>query len=888
MGEAAGPAVGDATPHGRNGTADAGVAFGQASLLPGQPANTAVRTSGNDRITVAGFEKLPAAADGYSVEYWVKVNADPGGYRNIVGDGESGGDFYFMNYLTPDRRIRPHYSFAIVPPATDSNAQLTVGQTYYVVTTWDRLSGEARIYINGVLDKSITTSVAPPPSNTNNPIYLGRDNRETGGDFTLDEVAFYGRPLSAAEVAQRNAAARTAGNSVTAANGNVAFSGTINTAAGAAAENLAVTAAGAAGGQIAINGDVGQINRLGTLTLSNAAASTISTAIAGNGTNLVKQGSGTLTLSNYNTYTGGTIVDGGTLRLGAGGNVGTIRGTLTVNANGTVDYTADNTFGWDSGASVNVLNIVGGTVGGSNFGNHFWNNFQLNMTGGVLKLGGTLNELHNPTITANSSSSQAQIVPVTGSAVLRLRDNTSALFHVADGAQDVDLLVSTPITQNGSSSVTKIGAGRLAIVGGTSTNPNSFASLNVAAGPLTLGTSGSVTSLSGGVQVGNTFTTGGGSATLDIPGGDLTAAWIQLGNTASTAIAATVNQSGGSVRTTADPAESAGVRLGHYPAATTVYNLSGGTLLIDNGRYLTCAVDGTGRFNQTGGEATATRVVVNARTGSGGNGTLTVSGGRLNVGNGGIVNDGSGPAAVNLGGSGGTIRAAADFSSPLGITLSGSGANAATIDTNGFTVTLSGVLRGAGGLNKPGAGTLTLNGNNTFRGETNVAAGTLLINGNSWSGSAVANYRNQFTAGTPAAGWRYLWNSGGPISNSANYTALLPTPGGTYDVDGIDGLPGPDRGPTSISATPAGIRAVRRDRAAARRIAMRSQPSPFRPAADTPFSTVFSTRPARRAKATMSRSWSLPAAPRPTCLPSPETTTPSASTPCWARSLPET
>ena len=77
-----------------------------------------------------------------------------------------------------------------------------------------------------------------------------------------------------------------------------------------------------------------------------------------------------------------------------------------------------------------------------------------------------------------------------------------------------------------------------------------------------------------------------------------------------------MNQSGGSVRTTGSVAESAGLRLGHFPAATTFYNLSGGTVLVDNGFYLACAVDGTGTFNQTGGEATATRVVVNARGGA--------------------------------------------------------------------------------------------------------------------------------------------------------------------------------------------------------------------------------------------------------------------------------
>jgi autotransporter-associated beta strand protein len=48
-----------------------------------------------------------------------------------------------------------------------------------------------------------------------------------------------------------------------------------------------------------------------------------------------------------------------------------------------------------------------------------------------------------------------------------------------------------------------------------------------------------------------------------------------------------------------------------------------------------------------------------------------------------------------------------------------------TIDTNGFGASWSGVLSGAGGLAKVGAGTLTLSGLNTYSGITNVTTGTL-------------------------------------------------------------------------------------------------------------------------------------------------------------------
>ena len=54
------------------------------------------------------------------------------------------------------------------------------------------------------------------------------------------------------------------------------------------------------------------------------------------------------------------------------------------------------------------------------------------------------------------------------------------------------------------------------------------------------------------------------------------------------------------------------------------------------------------------------------------------------------------------------------------MTLTGSGGNA-TIDTAGFTVTLSGELSGPGGLTKTDSGTLVLAGTNMYTGDTLVS-----------------------------------------------------------------------------------------------------------------------------------------------------------------------
>ena len=73
----------------------------------------------------------------------------------------------------------------------------------------------------------------------------------------------------------------------------------------------------------------------------------------------------------------------------------------------------------------------------------------------------------------------------------------------------------------------------------------------------------------------------------------------------------------------------------------------------------------------------------------------------------------------------------------MNMTLSGSGGNA-TVDTTGGNIVLSGILSGGGGLNKVGAGTLTLSSPNSFNGGTSILAGTLLLaNSNAVQNSTV-------------------------------------------------------------------------------------------------------------------------------------------------------
>jgi autotransporter-associated beta strand protein len=133
-----------------------------------------------------------------------------------------------------------------------------------------------------------------------------------------------------------------------------------------------------------------------------------------------------------------------------------------------------------------------------------------------------------------------------------------------------------------------------------------------------------------------------------------------------------------------------------------------------------------------------------------------IAGGLVNFNS--ASNFGSGPILLN----GGGLQWAAGTTTDISSRLFPFGADGATFDTNGNTVTLASALAGIGGVTKIGAGTLVLSGIDTYRGPTTVAAGTLTVNG-SIANSAVTVNSGAMLSGTGTVGGLTI-NSGGTFA----------------------------------------------------------------------------------------------------------------------------
>ena len=193
-------------PAGENGTYVNGPTLGAAAN--GQ-LGTAVSFDGtNDLVRILD----PHNPTDYTLEAWVKLDALPTSFANILwrtDAGESGSFSHILQVLGDGRFV--HYTFDGGTRSVTSTTVAQVGRWYHVVGVYHPGAtgvGFMSIYINGVLEQNWNFGVLNNPWTGGNRWLIG--DTHASGPFlkaSVDEVAIYHSLLSANTIAAHFAAA---------------------------------------------------------------------------------------------------------------------------------------------------------------------------------------------------------------------------------------------------------------------------------------------------------------------------------------------------------------------------------------------------------------------------------------------------------------------------------------------------------------------------------------------------------------------------------------------------------------------------------------------------------------------------------------------------------
>jgi fibronectin-binding autotransporter adhesin len=578
-----------------------------------------------------------------------------------------------------------------------------------------------------------------------------------GGAFTLD---------TAANTVTLNGVVSGTGPLGKAGSGNLVLNG-VNTYTGGTALNagtitvannsaLGTGALAMAGGTTltsSVNNTASSNNQNVTLAnaISTAGVATINTAaprtiildgvISGAGS-IAKAGDGVLVLNAANTYAGGTAFNAGTIRTGNSGSLGT--GAVTAAAGtilqaGNAGVTLGNAIAMAGGMTVDVNGRVYG-LGGAISGTGPLNVIDTAAaTGDALVLSGTNTYTGGTVVTGTTVevSRDANLGNAAGGITL----NGAALRTTASFTTGRNISVGT-------------GGGSLLVAVGTSLTVNGVIS------------GGSLTKNSGELVLtaANTFT--GGMA--------LNAGTITVANNAALGTGALAMAGGTTLNTAVNAGTTSNTQ--NVTLANNVSTAGVGTINANTGLSLILDgfVSGAGSVTKSGA---GLLVLNNQNSYTGG---TTIAAGTIRAGNGSAL----GTGAVTMA-AGSTLQAGNPglvIANTIGLT------GAATVDTQAFTTTLSGVLSGTGGITKAGTGTLNLTAASTYTGATTIAAGTLNLTGS--LASVVTVNSGATLAGTFAVGGLNV-AAGGIITPGAPGSTGITTitiPGavslaGTYTVN---------------------------------------------------------------------------------------------------------
>jgi autotransporter-associated beta strand protein len=641
---------------------------------------------------------------------------------------------------------------------------------------------------------------------TNNMVNIGGDGNSTLTIDVADVTSSAAADLTVQNVLKNspngNSLTKTGAGTLVLSSANT-YSGSTTIAAGVLALSgsgdlvttgtVAVTGSGAAfdiSGATGIRtlgmltGSAGSAVALGANSLSfgNATSGTFAGSIGGTG-GLTKQGAGAVSLSGSSSYSGPTTLSAGQLNLNNSSAIGT--GTFTIaggtfdnTSGGAITLTTNNAQAWNSDfafAGSSALNLGTGavTLGATR---------QVTVTSSTLTVGGAigggsfgLTKAGVGTLLLTGSSTFTGLVSI-NAGVLGLSGAGSL-----SGSNSITIGNGGTFDLGGASQTTAgtviLSAGST-LRSGTLTSNNALqAASNQYTGSLTLGAGGAfVTNQRLLLQNGNgsnSLTIAAGSTGSMVFGGDSSnnMNYVAISGTATfTVNGGTVNFTNGST----------GTGNGYLNVGSNG-DTSNGSVVVNGGNMNV----GTwlklgGNFNN--GNATNARSSLSVTSG-----TVTVGGGSISSDNGVLFMNGSpsdaastkitgtSTLALNAGGvlavsqiqtgnygtdtitfDGGTLRARASSTSflaaaaPLTVNVNAGGA---TIDTQGFAITIGAAFQNGGGgggltVSGSGGGGLTLTNAATYTGATTINNGAGLSVGNGVTDGSIATSSNVVNNGS--------------------------------------------------------------------------------------------------------------------------------------------
>jgi fibronectin-binding autotransporter adhesin len=777
------------------------------------------------------------------------------GNVNALGTGiatVNGGTLQVENVALNNSSVALNNSGAVQGTGTDASVKIVnVGAT--ATTVGLSTSGSSDVLTVGLAANGLTGGQASTVINVSGPgtVSLGNASNYAGGFSINSGTLKLGNATALGSATSANVAFGSGSTGTLAINGNAVTLAKLNsnaTVGSPVVENNSATS--------------------GSLTVSDTSGSSsyagiIRDGAAGGALGLVKNGASTLILSGANTYTGGTTVSGGTLAANSSGALGT----------GTVSVASGATLSTNTIANLGSLNLTGG--GGlllADFNSKFVSSGTVSISGSsnLITLSGSTGSsgstytllsgsnlsasgisltgsgVANQTIAVGSSATVGRTtydftatatalqLSITGGAFNLTWNGGSANWNTTDanwqkngtgsniaffagdnitistgdtinlnsGAVSAGTLLvnnsTGTATLNGSglsvTGFTKSGAGDL-VVNNVLTSP---AGITVQAGNVTLNAANSMSGaiiVSGGkLALGVNDAAGSGSATLTVNGGqfDLGSSNQSLSNITLTSGSITGTTGVLTATTSAIDAQSGTINVS-LAGSVGLTKSTAGTVILSGTNTYTGATTISGGILQIGNGGTSGSIA--GTSGVANNGTLAynrsdaLTVGYVISGAGNLVNDGTGTLILNNANtySGATVINAGTLQIGNGGTT-GSIANTSGVTNNGTlaynrsdALAVGYAISGTGAVVKDGAGTLTLNAANSYAGGTTLNAGTLALGNGAAAGTGTITALNGTTiSATTGVGSGGVGNTITLSGTNANVTITNANASGGY------------------------------------------------------------------------------------------------------------